>query len=223
MKKQNGFSAVMLLLLMVVIGIVGFTGWFVWHSQKAANSAYDAANVASKGALTSKKSQTAQTSSTANTSAVSTSTTAASTGDTTTLKIDQWGVKVSIPVKYGISYTMKAGANVAAGTTNIAQLAAKYLDDKYPTCTNGGSTSGGTITRYAPTESIRSDNSVMVKNEADLIASHDIINVGNYYYMYETGQNFCLTKTVTSAQLDSDVNAVHSSVQYLFRQSFAVE
>jgi len=216
MKRQNGFSALILVLVFVVIGIIGFTGWFVWQSQKAATVAYDAASVASKGTLVSKKSQAVQTSSSANT-------TATSIGETTTLKIDQWGVKVSVPVKYGISYTLKAGANVAAGTQNIAQLATKYLDDQYPTCTDGGSTSGGLITRYTPTESIRTDGSVMVKNEADLIASHDIIKVGDYYYMYEAGQNFCLTKTVTSTQLDSDVNAVHNSVQYLFRQTFSAE
>lgn len=96
MKKQNGFSVVIVLLSILVVTAIGFTGYYVWNTQQDKNN----------------KQETEQ-APTSNSSASSTTTTATEPASNTPtadssagyLVINEWGVKIAMPSSEKATYT----------------------------------------------------------------------------------------------------------------------
>jgi Tfp pilus assembly protein PilX len=94
MKKQNGFSAVIVLLSILVVTAIGFTGYYVWNTQQDKKEDTSTTQPAVAGA----EETTATTEQTAEQAPQDTQ---------KYLVIEEWGVKIPVDKKYSDLYINK--------------------------------------------------------------------------------------------------------------------
>lgn len=190
--NQAGFSAVELILVLVIVGAIVSLGLYVHHSLQHISSTYNAATKTSSG--TSPKFASKKT----------------ATATTQYLDIMEWGVRAPYTGSTDLSY------NVMASNPNAAWVNSRQLANADPACKIApDSGNAGYIGRYLPTDSVSTG---ATSESAEQYLSQDFAGsntapphyskVGDYYYIYWTGQAPCTANSSLLTQVTSDVGNI---------------
>jgi type II secretory pathway pseudopilin PulG len=162
--RQKGFTAIEMIIIVVAVLTLGFGGWFVWHAN------HKDAKVASKNTATAKKQSsdsTAQSQSGAG-------------GETTYLKIPEWGVKLALTADTSDAYY----DDITASSLDSFSLRSHSLDAA-PDCKTA-SQSVATIFRVAKDAPNEDGQPGKLYRE-----TQDGQVIGNYFYFISGAQYSC--------------------------------
>ncbi|MDB5163622.1 MAG: hypothetical protein JWS12_239 [Candidatus Saccharibacteria bacterium] len=210
MKKinQKGFSAVEGLLILVIVSVIGFIGWYVWNSNKKTTTSYNNAAATNQAASTTKKS----------TSAASET---AAKPTTKYFEVKEWGVKApydgTLTLRYAIGTKPYPTNNAYFTSTQLTAVSDPYCGIGRSGASDTQNAGGGYIGRYLPTDKIPAEGGEVT---AQAFLSQDFkagnstppsySKVGNYYYIYWSGQSDCSSSALVKQTKDA-VGALTSS------------
>lgn len=189
LNSENGSSAVETLLIVVIVGLVGFVGWYVYHSNKNANATLNAAAKDSRGSVKFTKQP--------------------SKANYFTIK--EWGVRAP----YNGSLTLEYQRN--SSNSSVMMLSSSQLNAGGPSVCTTADGAAGYVQRYLPTDEVAPGETAQQFLSQNFVASNSkapaYAKVGDYYYIYSTGQTDNCKNTALYEQTQSAFEAIIPKLQ----------